>query len=145
MWVIQRTDEYERRSRSYQKKHPRELAAVLDNLDTLHQALNRGVKPRQARFGFIHVEPSGVLAIDQKGGGAKLAQARLYVYPDAEHEVLYLLTLGDKRTQHQDIENCKHFVAQIREWQGEERGDIHGPEDEQDRPDDVHERPADGS
>jgi hypothetical protein len=144
MWVIKRTDEYERRFKLYQKKHPRELTAVLDNLDTFHQALNSGVKPRQARFGFIHVEPSDVLAIDQKGGGAKLAQTRLYVYPDAESEVLYLLTLGDKRSQHQDIENCRHFVEQIREWAEEGEGNAHGQETDRDREDDAHERPTDG-
>jgi hypothetical protein len=145
MWVIKRMDEYARRSKFYQKKHPRELAAVLDNLDTFHQALNSGVKPKQARFGFIHVEPSDVFAIDQKGGGVKLAQTRLYVYPDAEREVLYLLTLGDKRSQHQDIENCKHFVAQLREWTEEGKGEIRGQETDQDREDDAHERPADGA
>jgi hypothetical protein len=63
--------------------------SVLDNLVTFHRALNSGVKPRQARFGFVHVEPWDALAIDQKGGGAKLAQTRLYIYPDAEREVLY--------------------------------------------------------
>ena len=80
--MLQNTDEYERRQKQYQKKHPRELMAVLDNLDTYHKTLNSGVKPKQAIFGFIHAEPLDVVAIDQKGGGAKLAQTRLYVYPD---------------------------------------------------------------
>ena len=31
-----------------------------------------------------------------------------------ETETLYLLTLGDKSTQEADIQDCKHFVKQMR-------------------------------
>lgn len=134
MWVIKRTDEYHRRSARYERKHPRELGAVLDNLDTFLRTLNNDVKPRQAKFGFIHTEPSGVLAIDQKGGGPGLAQTRLYVYPDEACKVLWLLTLGDKQTQSQDIKNCKAFVPQLLKPEG--------ASDE--REPDVHERRTDG-
>jgi hypothetical protein len=43
-----------------------------------------------------------------------LAATRLYVYPDVEAETLYLLTLGDKSTQADDIQDCKQFVKQIK-------------------------------
>jgi hypothetical protein len=115
MSVIQTTPEYLARNKRYEKKHWRKLAAVLDNLDTFFKTLQNGVKPRQVKFGFIHPEPQGVLAIDQKGGGSNLAQTRLYVYPDEVHEVLYLLTLEDKQTQSIDVEFCKTCVNQLRE------------------------------
>jgi hypothetical protein len=115
VWVIQTTPEYLARNKRYEKKHWRELAAVLDNLDTFLKTLQNGVKPRQVKFGFIHPEPQGVIAIDQKGGGPNLAQTRLYVYHDEEHEVLYLLTLGDKQTQSIDVQFCKMCVDQLRE------------------------------
>jgi hypothetical protein len=69
MWEIKATDEYEKRLKHYRKKRPRELAAVLNNLDTYYKALSGGTKPKQVTFGFVHAEPSDVIAIDQKGGG----------------------------------------------------------------------------
>jgi len=76
MWALASEDEWDRRLKRFEKKRPRELAAALDNLDTFHKTLNNGVKSREAKFGFIHPEPLGVLAIDQKGGGPNLAQIR---------------------------------------------------------------------
>jgi hypothetical protein len=121
MWTLEPTEEYGRRHKRYSKDHPRELTAVLDNLDTFLGALKAGAKVQHARFGFIHVEQHGVLAIDQKGGGKSLAQTRLYVYPDADTETLYILTLGDKRSQHQDIKTCNNFVAALKSEK--DRGD----------------------
>ena len=135
MWEIKTTDEFERKKKHYEKKHPRELAAVQDNLDTYHKTLNGGVKPKQAIFGFIHAEPSDVVAIDQKGGGAKLAQTRLYAYPDVTRNTLYLITLGDKKSQRDDIKICKDFVARLSELEGDS--------DEAER--EIQERLSDGS
>jgi hypothetical protein len=133
MWKIRRTDEFERRLKRYEKKHPRELAAVLDNLDTYFKTLAGGTKPKQAVFGFVHAEPGDVVAIDQKGGGRSLAQTRLYVYPDVARETLYLITLGDKKSQRDDIAVCQDFVAKLPE--------VEGDSDEED----VRERESDGA
>jgi hypothetical protein len=134
MWVIETTEGYDRRHKTYQKKHPQELQAVLDNLDTYFESLKLGVKPLQIKHGFMHQEPLGVVAIDQKGGGKSLAQTRLYVYPETEREVLYLITLGDKRSQKDDIKTCQAFVDQLRK-------ETRTP-DEQEKP--VPQRPPDG-
>lgn len=116
MWQIEPTDDYERQFRWYEKKHRRELEAVLRNLQTYLEALRAGNKPMQIKYGFVHVEPSGIFAIDQKGGVGKLAQTRLYVYPDTDAEILHLLTIGGKgREQRNDIQLCKDFVAQLKE------------------------------
>jgi hypothetical protein len=114
MWKLEATAEYERRHKRYVKDHPRELQAVLDNLDTYFQSLQAGVKPLQIRHGFMHHEPLGVVALDQKGGGRNLAQTRLYVYPDPESETLHVITLGDKRSQPDDIATCRTFVSELR-------------------------------
>ncbi len=113
-WVIRRHEEYERRQKRYTKKHPKELVAVLDNLDTYMKTLNNGVKPLQIRFGFTHDEPLGVVAIDQKGGGPNLAETRLYVYPDIVARELHLLTIGDQWTQKDAIQFCKSFITKLR-------------------------------
>lgn len=110
MWNVELTDEFEKRHRQFEKKNPRELAAVLENLQRYQDALNDGGRPETIQFGFIHHEPKGVKAIDQKGGGNKLKQTRLYTYAYLDGETLYLITLGDKKTQPADIKRCNKFV-----------------------------------
>jgi hypothetical protein len=122
MWELEPSEEYERRAKRYAKKQPRELIAVLANLQTIRDALDEGADPRRLPYGFLHIEPRGVLAIDQKGGGRDLAQTRLYLFLDATAEVIHLLTLGDKRSQPDDIRSCNQYVADLR---ASERGD-HG-------------------
>lgn len=115
MWELDPTPEYDKKQRKWPKKHRRELTAMLNNLDTFLGALRAGATPRQAKYGFIHPERRGVLAIDQKGGGPGLKQSRLYVYPDEETEIVHLITLGDKDSQSEDIKACTDFVQQLRE------------------------------
>lgn len=111
-WTIETTDTYERRHEHYEKKHSHELVAVTGNLDTYFKTLNEVNNPLQVRGGFIHSESDGIKAIDQKGGGQKikLQQTRLYVYPDTSNKTLYLLTIGDKSTQRDDINLCREYV-----------------------------------
>ena len=56
----------------------------------------------------------GVIAIDQKGKGKSLAQMRMYVYPDVDSKTIYLLVIGDKKSQQSDIRYCNGFVQEIR-------------------------------
>ena len=109
MWRTQPDDEYVKRVRKWPKKHRRELLAVHNNLDTFLMALNQGAKLEQARFGFIHTEPRGVLAIDQKGGGSSLKETRLYVYADTKAELVHLITLGDKNSARLRKFRCSRF------------------------------------
>ncbi len=119
MWVLETTDEFVRRHKRFEKDSPRELKAVLDNLDTYFQSLIAGAQPLARAFGFLHTEPHGVLAIDQKGGGKSLAQTRLYVYPDQKKKVLHVITLGSKRLQRADVQYCREFVNSMRDEEGE--------------------------
>jgi len=114
MWSIARSENVHRRLKRFQKKHRRELANAFDNLDTFFKCLQAGAEPAQIQRGFVHPEPSGILAIDQKGSGAHLKQVRLYIYPDEQTETLYVVTLGDKASQEGDIRFCKAFVEGIR-------------------------------
>ncbi len=117
MWQITTTDDYIKSHRWYEKKRPRQLCAVLDNLDTFLRALNEnGMKLEQVRtLGFIHSEPRGVLAIDQKGGGdgTKIAQTRLYIFANAKTEVIHLLRIGDKESQKEDITISCNLVQML--------------------------------
>jgi hypothetical protein len=113
VWRLQPTTEYEKGVKKWPKKHRRELVAMLNNLDTFLGALNAGASVEQVKFGFIHPEPHGVLAIDQKGGGSGLKQTRLYAYPQKNEAILHLIIIGDKTSQKSDIEFCTHFVSTL--------------------------------
>jgi hypothetical protein len=113
MWTLSACADYVKRRDRWPKKYRREFAAVHDNLDTLHGTLNEGVHSEQTKrqFGFLHSKyPTGILSIDQKGGGAGLKQTRLYLYPDDDEKCLYLLTMGGKDSQSEDVKFCKEWV-----------------------------------
>jgi hypothetical protein len=96
------------------KKHPNETIAMMNNLDTYVRALKAGVKPVMIQAGFIHKEPHGVIAIDQKGTHGSPRQTRLYVYAFEEKNTLYLITIGDKNSQKRDVEDCRNFMKSLR-------------------------------
>lgn len=113
-WALEPTDTYQRRVEYYEKKHPHELAAVMGNLDTYFKTLTKLNNPLQIKAGFIHHASDGIKEIDQKGGRqkVKLQQTRLYVFPDTSNKTLYLLTIGDKNTQRDDINFCRKYVRE---------------------------------
>ncbi len=114
-WRIEVTDAYERAHKHYEKKHPAELMAVLDNLDRYFKAVSHGVHPQFVVAGYIHDEGKGVKAIDQRGGGrGKLQQTRLYVYADVTAKVIHLITIGDKQSQKNDVKHASDFVIGLK-------------------------------
>lgn len=115
VWRIESTDAYERAHKHYEKKHPAELMAVLDNLDRYFKTVSLGVHPQFVVAGYIHDESKGVKAIDQRGGGkGKLQQTRLYIYPDVDAKVIHLITIGDKQSQRDDIKLAAEFVVGLK-------------------------------
>ena len=121
MWTIEPTDEYIRARKWYAKKRPRETSAVHDNLEAYIKSLNLGTNPLNAKFGFLHDERRGVFAVDQRTNNSpsdakklKLSQTRLYFYPEVETGNIYLLTIGDKNSQQDDVRRCHEFVEDRR-------------------------------
>ena len=117
MWQAEPTTQFEKDAKRYEKKHSRELAAVLNNVDRLLQYLNAGMKPGGFSAGFIHPEPGGVWAVDQKGGGGNLQETRLYTFPDANTLTLWLITIGNKPSQSSDVQLARGFVESLRQIQ----------------------------
>ena len=111
MWQIESTPQFDKDRKWYEKKRPAELAAVLHNLKRYVLQLNAAPNPKAFTAGFMHHEPHGVVALDQKGGGANLQETRLYVYPNEERKVLFIITVGNKDEQQSDIQFCSEFVA----------------------------------
>jgi len=114
MWQIEPTTGWERDHKHYARKRPNELAAVLRNLDRYMKFLAVSKNSKGLQAGYLHHEPGGVVAVDQKGGGANLQETRLYTYADDNAKTVYLIAMGDKDTQHADIEYCKQFVKTLR-------------------------------
>lgn len=112
MWTQEATQTYTARIKWLAKKREREYRGVLKNLNTYFTALCAGANPLQIKFGFIHPERRGVVALDQ-GGGRGMAETRLYVFPDDRDKVLWLLTVGDKKSQPDDIKLCHGMVADL--------------------------------
>ena len=113
-WVFQTTARFERDRAYYEKKHPRELDACLRNtLIRYLPMLNATPNPRTIQAGFLHAEPGGVMAVDQKGGGGNLRETRLYTYACAATRVLHLLLLGDKSTQRRDLIEIRRMTASL--------------------------------
>ena len=65
-WTIQKHEEFNRDYKWYAKKRPRELAAVLHNLNRLEKMLSLFPHPQLIVAGFIHPEPLGIWAIGTK-------------------------------------------------------------------------------
>ena len=93
MWVIQRSQFFEARFKRFQKKHPEEAKAVLNNLDTYFKALCVGANPVNIQAGFIHHEPEGIKALDQKGGKGNLMQSRLYIFPEMNKKIMHVISI----------------------------------------------------
>ena len=114
MWEIELTTTWEKDERHYSKRHPKELAAILRNVQRYRALLKTSLNSRAVQAGYLHPEPGGVVAIDQKGGGANLQETRAYTYADDEKKILYLITIGNKSSQGSDIALSKNFVRDLR-------------------------------
>ena len=119
MWQYLITPQFERSKKRYDKKRPAELAAVFRNLDRLREQLNGIPHCRAAQAGFLHHEPEGIWAIDQKGPSrTKLQETRLYVFPEEETKALHIITVGNKNSQAADLQcavDCLHSLEPPRQ------------------------------
>jgi hypothetical protein len=102
-WVLLPHSAYLRDLRWYAKKRPAELAAVLRNLERTMTLLANNPHPKPIQAGFLHPEPHGMVAIDQRGAAGRLQETRLYCYAQANTRTLHLLGIGDKSSQHADL------------------------------------------
>jgi hypothetical protein len=115
LWTIQQHPEFNRDYKWYTKKRPRELAAVLDNLNRLKNMLNLSPHPQLIVAGFIHPEPLGIWALDQRGSMGNLQATRLYCYVESSRKNIYLLAIGSKDSQSADISRVTEIVKSILE------------------------------
>ena len=113
MWVLEPSTQWEKDQKWYDKKRPNELAAVHRNLQRYLALLNVSKNSKCVEAGYLHKEPGGVIAIDQKGFGGNLQETRLYTFAIDRTNTVHLITIGDKDSQHSDIEYSKNFIKQF--------------------------------
>jgi hypothetical protein len=114
VWTIQKSEFFGSRFKRFQKKHPEEAKAVSNNLDTYFNTLCLGVNPTNIQDGFVHHEPDGIKALDQKGGKGKMMQSRLYVFPEEEAKILHVVSIGTKSDQSGDISECRDYIKPLK-------------------------------
>jgi hypothetical protein len=102
-WVLLPHSSYLRDLRWYRKKRPAELTAILRNLERYMTLLARSPSTRSIQAGFLHPEPHGMIALDQRGGGGRLQETRLYCYAYTGSRTVHLLGIGDKSSQSADL------------------------------------------
>lgn len=114
-WTLVPCTDYEKRRGDFSKKWPHEMRAIANNFKTLVAAIEDGANPEQLKsLGFVHGNyPLGILSIDETGHekGSKPKAIRLYLFPCTEESKLYVMLLGDKSKQSEDVALCKNFVA----------------------------------
>jgi hypothetical protein len=115
MWSLEKSSFFESRFKRFQKKHPDEAKAVLNNLDTYFKTLCEGVNPTNISAGFVHPEPDGIKALDQKGGKGKMMQTRLYIFPDEVTKTLHVISIGTKTDQKSGINECRDYIKPLKE------------------------------
>lgn len=119
MWKSARAEGFDNCLKKYAKRHLAEANAVLTNLETAFAILTETNSVQKVReLNFVRKEPDGILALDSKGAkrertGTKLKATRLYVYAVEIDSTLYVLRIGDKDSQAQDLKTCRKMVRKI--------------------------------
>ena len=96
----------------FQKQHPLEYKSLFANLSKIVGLLDSGHKIGGFNVGFFRSEGNEVYRIGQTGV-PHAKESRLYIYPDQSIKTLYILTIGDKDSQQDDINTSKTIVSKI--------------------------------
>ncbi|NCD23332.1 MAG: hypothetical protein EOL90_10395 [Spartobacteria bacterium] len=126
MWKTEPYIGFENQYKKFIESHECEAKAAMNNVETYLSVLQAtGNIARANMQPFVHPEPEGMIAIDQRGvkidkKHGKLKATRLYVYAAIVSETVYLLGIGDKDSQRLDIQNCRKKAQEIKK--GEQNG-----------------------
>jgi putative component of toxin-antitoxin plasmid stabilization module len=112
-WLIENAYASPGKFARFSKKHEVEYDSLFANLDKIIRLLRSGNKIGGFRVGFFRAESEGVYRIGQTAV-ANAKESRLYVFPDSEANVMYVLTVGDKDSQSEDINEAKQIVKRIK-------------------------------
>ena len=112
-WQIENSCASFGKFKRFARKHAREYESLFANLDKIIRILRGGNKILGFRVDFFRSEGGGVYRIGQTAvRGSK--ESRLYVFPDEPNRICYILSIGDKSSQSDDINEAKNIVKQIK-------------------------------
>lgn len=112
-WNLRPHPRLARLLRKLSSRRPAEAAALLRNVDRYMALLNAAAHPRLIQAGFLHPEPHGTVAVDERGGQGRLRALRLYTLADEGTRTLHLLHLGDKSSQSRDIRLLPYLIRTL--------------------------------
>ena len=113
MWYTEDVEAIRSGFKKVSKNHPEEYAACFANLNKILALLESGQKIGEFKVGFFRSEGAGLYRIGQSGvKGSK--EVRLYVYPDTESEIMYVLAMGTKESQKNDIKEAKKKIKKLK-------------------------------
>lgn len=99
--------------KKFSKAHKEEYESVFANLDKVKGFLSAGEKVGEFKLHFFRSEGGGLYRISQSNLPKNSYETRLYLYPDEERKVIYILGIGGKSSQKKDISNCKRIIGRI--------------------------------
>ncbi len=115
-WTLISYQDYEKPKKQFNKKYREEMFAIAANLKTVVKAVENGSNLEQLKsLGFVHSEPLGIIAIDERGceKRTKPKALRLYLFIDSVAHEIHVMLLGDKATKSGDILICKRSVQKL--------------------------------
>lgn len=114
-WRVSNEFATKSRFKKFADKYPRELNSCAANLDKLIGHLNSGLRLSvlAQNLSFFRTEGDGLFRIGQSGVKAS-KESRLYIYPDENTQVIFIIDIGIKETQGTDIASAKKIIKQIR-------------------------------
>jgi hypothetical protein len=112
-----------KRAKKFQKSNHAEFQQVMVNFNTYHMTLKSGSTPLKAFDGldFVRNEGEGLYAIDQTPLRKGHLALRLYVYPCEYASTIYVLQIGTKSQQDDDINECHRIVRKLKDSVAESR------------------------
>lgn len=115
-WTLAVAPGFERGLARLRRRHPEAVDDAMLHVGRYRERYLEVLGPPRGftQPGFVHIEPAGLLAIDQ-GRRPYRAEIRVYVYPDTATRELWLVRAGDKRSQNADIAYCVDWVSRHRE------------------------------
>jgi len=99
--------------KKFEGKYGREYVSLFANLERVLRILREGRKIGSFQIGFFRSEGDGVYRIGQTGVPSA-QESRLYVCPNEQNHTMYVLTIGTKDRQSDDIDEAKTLVKKIK-------------------------------
>ncbi len=112
-WTLNTEFATKSKFKKFYKKHKAEYSSCFANLSKVKSLLDSGYKLKSFKLGFFRSEGGKLYRVGQSGiVGSK--EARLYVYLYEYKQTIYVISIGTKESQQQDIKNAKKMIKEIK-------------------------------